>query len=242
MSKENNRIEFGSWLSVSNENIAEIFCNHGFSFLVVDMEHSSYSVKEACNLIRIIKLKNKKAYVRLPNIDERLIKNFLEFGADGLIAPMINNLNQVKKLIKYCFHLPLGNRGISLNRSNTYGKNFNKNLKNSTKKIKLFVQIESKEALDNLKAIFSEKLVSGFIIGPYDLSMSLGIPGNFTSKKFLDAEKKIIDEGKKFNKIFGTHLINPSKNEISKAVKKKYKFIACGVDFKIIGDSLKNIF
>ena len=71
--------------------------------------------------------------------------------------------------------------------------------------------------------------------------MSLGIPGNFTSKKFLDVEKKILDEAKKFNKTFGTHLINPSKNEIEKALKKKYKFIACGVDFKIIGDSLKNI-
>ena len=239
--KNNNKISYGSWLSIANEDVAEVFCNYNFDFIVIDMEHSKYSVNQACNLIRIIKLKNKKAFVRLPNIDERLIKIFLDFGADGLIAPMINNTQDVKKLIKYSYHLPIGSRGVSLNRSSDYGRNFEKNLRESRKKIMLFVQIESLEAVKNIDYIFNEKKIHGFIIGPYDLSLSLGIPGQFHNKKFLEIENKILTKAKKYKKILGAHIIEPSSEEISKAIKKKYKFIACGVDFKIIGDALNKI-
>ena len=97
----------------------------------------------------------------------------------------------------------------------------------------MFFQIESKIALDNLDEIFSLP-INGCFIGPYDLSLSLGDPGNFTSREFKKAEKKIIDYAKKYKIYCGFHQVEPEPKSINALLKKGFSMIAYSVDFRML--------
>ena len=112
---------------------------------------------------------------------------------------MIETVQQGKAIIDACFYPPRGRRSMGLYRAQGFGEKIAKNkyIKTQSKKIEVFFQIESKNALDNLDEIFSLP-INGCFIGPYDLSLSFGDPGNFNSREFKKAEKKIIDYAKKY--------------------------------------------
>ena len=101
--------------------------------------------------------------------------------------------------------------------------------------------IETKKGLINLEKILSVKGLDGILIGPYDLSASLGITGNFTNKKFINAIKKILNLAKKYNVAVGIHIINPSITELKLRINEGYTFIAYSIDsVMLLENSLKN--
>ena len=98
----------------------------------------------------------------------------------------------------------------------------------------MIVQIEHKDAINNLEEIFTTPGVDGFIIGPYDLSCSLGIPGEFNNKEFIDTVNYIKSIGEKFNCSVGMHIVEPDSSILSKCIDDGYKFIAYSVDIRVI--------
>ena len=169
----------GSWITLAHPAIAEIMCKSGFDWLTVDLEHSVITIREAEELIRIIHLSNVSPFVRLTNNDENQIKRVMDAGAHGIIVPMVKTKSDAEKAIKYVKYPPLGIRGVGLARAQGYGsefKEYNKWLKNE---VKIIVQIEHVDSINNLNDIISLKHINGIFIGPYDLSASLGIPGDF---------------------------------------------------------------
>ena len=113
----NKKFQIGSWITIPNEIIVEIFTNFNFDFNVIDLEHSSIDSNQTENLIRLIKLNNKKVFVRPTNNDEFQIKRILDSGADGLILPNIKNLKQLNNICDFIFYPPKGHRGVGLSRS-----------------------------------------------------------------------------------------------------------------------------
>ena len=97
-----NNLSIGTWISLPNESIAEIFAKAGYEWIVIDLEHSSITIDQAANLIRVIDLSGAKPYVRLSAHDSAQIKRVLDAGARGIIAPMIENANQIKHIINAC--------------------------------------------------------------------------------------------------------------------------------------------
>ena len=141
----------GTWLTIYSEAIAEILCNSGYEWITIDLEHTPITLSQAEKLIRVIDLKGVKPFVRVSSNNEAEIKKVLDFGARGVIVPMVNNVTDVKKAIAYSFYPPIGKRGMGLYRAQGYGDEEMKMeyIKSTSRDIELFVNIESKEAVES---------------------------------------------------------------------------------------------
>ena len=230
----NNNFLIGSWITLPNNSIAEIMSKAGFDWLAIDLEHSSITIKDAEELIRVIDLCNVFPFVRLTSINKNQTKRILDAGARGVIVPMVNSPNDIQEIVDYLKYPPLGSRSVGLARAQGYGNNFKDYLKIEKKEITLIIQIEHIDAVNNIDNIFSSKYIDGYLIGPYDLSMSLGIPGEFNNPVYTRAVKKINEAALKFNLTSGIHVVEPDIGLLKKAIKENYKFIAYSLDIRML--------
>ena len=134
MSKKKKKISVGSWITLGHPSIAEIMCKAGFDWLAVDLEHSSITLKEAEELIRIINLCKVKPFVRLTSNNPDQIKRVLDSGAEGIIVPMVNNHQDAINAVEACYYPPLGKRSVGLARAQKYGVSLNEYIKWKKKK------------------------------------------------------------------------------------------------------------
>ena len=228
-------LSIGTWMSLPNESIAEIYAKTGYEWIVIDLEHSAISINQAEKLIRIIDLAGSKPQVRLSGHSSSQIKRVLDAGARGIIAPMVNSLEEGKKILEACFYPPDGSRGMGLARAQGYGipKLRDSYLTSDHKDLEIFFQIESQEAVESIDQIF-ELPINGYFIGPYDLSASLGDPGNFKSNKFLECEAKVMQAAESRSLQKGLHLVEPSISELKDLEKRGYNKIAFSVDIRML--------
>ena len=228
------KVTIGSWITLANPAIAEIMAKAGFDWLSVDLEHSVITIREAEELIRVIDLCGVVALVRLSANDSVQIKRVMDAGAHGVIVPMVNSPREAESAVKLVRYPPAGKRGVGLARAQGYGCNFEQYKDWVNKKASVIVQIEHIEAVDNLESILAVEGVDGFIVGPYDLSGSLGVPGEFDHPLVKKAMEKIISVGSASGKAPGIHVVEPNPEEVRKATEKGYRFVAYSLDIRML--------
>jgi|TARA_B110000240_G_C13432244_1_gene424273 2-keto-3-deoxy-L-rhamnonate aldolase RhmA len=235
-----NSFSVGTWLSLPNESIAEIFAKAGYEWIVIDLEHSSIDIHQAEQLIRVIDLAGAKPFIRLSGHDATQIKRVLDAGAKGILAPMIETQEQIQDIISACNYPPNGIRGMGLARAQGYGEAKTKQeyISQASNQVEIYAQIESLKGLTNCKAIFSHN-IAGYFIGPYDLSASLGNPGIFNSKQFQSAEIEIMSAAKTENIRCGYHLVEPDTAQIAVLQQKGYDMLAFSVDIRMLDISAR---
>lgn len=236
-----NQVCFGSWITLGHSSIAEIMCGAGFDWLVVDMEHSAITISEAQQLIQVIELSGVAPLVRVGQNNPNTIKRAMDCGAHGVIVPMVNSRHDALRAVSAVKYPPVGARGVGLARAQGYGFEFRKYLDWVNKGSVVIVQIEHREAIDNLEEILSVAGVDGSIIGPYDLSGSLGIPGKFKDAKMIDMLKRYEAVSKKMKKAMGFHVVEPDIAETLRLKRKGYTLLAVGLDTLYLGRKCKEI-
>src|SRR5665647_453617 len=107
----------GSWITLAHPAIAEIMARAGFTWLAVDLEHSVITIREAEELIRVIKLSGVVPLVRLSANDPVQIKRVMDAGAHGVIVPMVNSTTQAEQAVASVYYPPQGRRGVGLARA-----------------------------------------------------------------------------------------------------------------------------
>jgi len=237
---KNRELTIGSWLQIDSPIVAEIMSKAGFDWLVVDMEHSAIGISEAQSLIQIIDLAGCVPFVRLSNNDPILIKRVMDAGAHGIIVPNVNSANEAVAAVKATQYPPNGTRGVGLWRAQGYGFNFDEYKKWQASESIVIVQIEHIDGVNSLGAILGTDGVDGFIIGPYDLSASLGIPGEFENPDFKKALKTVLEVSKKMGALMGTHVVKPDTNAVKEKIKEGYGFIAYSIDTLFLGQSCRD--
>jgi len=231
------KITFGSWVTLGHTSIPEIMGNAKFDWLAIDLEHSVIDIQKTQELIQTIDLKALPSFVRLTANKSDLIKRVMDAGATGVIVPMVNSEKDALKVIESVKYPPIGKRSVGLARAQGYGQDFDIYKKNVNKKSIIIVQIEHIDAVKNIDKILSLKEIDGYIIGPYDLSGSMGITGKLQDKKVLDAEKVVLKAAKKYKKSRGIHVVDPDVNIVKQKIKAGYNFIAVGTDFLFLGNN-----
>ena len=224
----------GSWITLAHPAIAEIMAKAGFDWLAVDMEHSVITIREAEELIRVIDLCSVVPLVRLSANDSVQIKRVMDAGAHGVIVPMVNSAAEAEQAVAAVRYPPQGRRGVGLARAHGYGNTFEQYLDWVNKDTIVIVQVEHIEAVDNLEEILSVEGVDGFIVGPYDLSGSLGVPGQFDHPLMKDAMQRIEAIGAASDKAPGIHVIEPKPDELKSRIKQGYRFVAYSVDIRML--------
>ncbi|MBU3714070.1 MAG: 2,4-dihydroxyhept-2-ene-1,7-dioic acid aldolase, partial [Ferruginibacter sp.] len=176
---KNREITIGSWLTIPHQSVIEILSTAGFEWLAIDIEHAAISIETVMNLIGHIQGNGMQALVRVSKNEEVVIKRVLDAGADGVIVPMIKNKEEAIEAVNYVKYPPLGKRGVGLNRAQKYGTAFNTYQEWVKNEAVLIAQIEHIEAVNNLEEIYAVPDIDGIIVGPYDLSASMGYPGEY---------------------------------------------------------------
>ena len=230
------KFSLGTWIQIPSQDNVEILSNsEKLDWITFDLEHGNFNGSKLIDMIRAVEKSNKVPFVRLQSKNQKNISNLLDIGIKGLIIPMINNKDDVIKILNKALFPPFGQRGVGYTRSNMYGSKFRENM--NFKPI-IVAMVETKESLKNLDDILSLKYLDGVFIGPYDLSTSLGVTAKFKSKIFQDAVNKILNVCKKNKKFFGIHVVEPSKKDLSNTIKKGFKFIAFSTDAVLLERSI----
>ena len=233
------KINIGSWITTFNTTAAHLMSSLGFKWLCIDMEHSTITFDQMRSLITIIENNKSIPFVRVGANETLHIKKALDAGAKGIIVPMVNTVKDAKKAVESSYYYPHGKRGVGLSIASNFGYNFNNYIKNISKKIPLILQIESIEAINNLEKILDLKNVSGTLLGPYDLSSSLGVIGKLENPLVKKAIKKYEEVSRKKKVAMGIHITEPNLTKIKAYKKKNYKFIASGTDALFLGNACR---
>jgi 2-keto-3-deoxy-L-rhamnonate aldolase RhmA len=224
----------GSWLTIGHSAIAEIIAKAGFDWLVVDLEHSVISIETAGDLIRTIDLCGVSPLVRLTSNNQDQIKRVMDAGAHGIVVPMVNTAEDARRAVAAVHYGPIGIRGVGLGRAQGYWSGFKSYLEWQLDGPFVAVMIEHKSAIPNLAEIFSVPGVDAYFIGPYDLSCSIGVPGQFDHPDFRSALAMIRKAGIQTDVAPGLHVVEPQIEQLRQAIGEGYRFIAYGVDIRFL--------
>jgi 2-keto-3-deoxy-L-rhamnonate aldolase RhmA len=233
-------LTLGSWITLGHPSIAEIMAKAGFEWIVVDLEHSMIGLEQAGELIRTIDLCGVAPLVRLTSNDPDQIKRVMDAGAHGIVVPMVNSAEEAARAVAATRYGPQGTRGVGLSRAQGWGVRFREYLDWQAEGPIVMVQIEHREGVAHLEEILAVPGVDGFIIGPYDLSCSMGMPGQFERAEFVSALQSVLATAKRLRRPAGVHLVEPDLDRLESAVREGYTFIAYSVDFRILDAGLRH--
>lgn len=223
-------ISFGSWITLAHTAIAEIMAKSGFEWLAVDMEHSVIGIHDVEPLIQVIEASGCVPLVRLWGNDPVLAKRVMDAGAYGVIVPMVNSGKDAEKAVSSVKYPPDGERGVGLYRAQGFGVNFEEYKNSINQESLVIVQIEHKQAVENIAEIVSITGVDGVMIGPYDISGSFGVVGELDHPLVRQAQEKVLSVAKDANVAAGIHVVYPSIEEVKNRLNEGFRFIAYSTD------------
>lgn len=230
---------YGSWLTIGSTTTAEIVAGAGFDWLTIDMEHSAIGLTLAQEMIRAVEHQGVVPLVRVGHNQPNLIKRVMDAGAAGVIVPMVNTADEAEQAVQSVKYPPRGFRGVGLARAQQYGFGFDEyqawNRDNSV----VIVQVEHIRAVENLEAILAVDGVDGFMVGPYDLSGSLGMPGRFDHPDVVAALDRVEAVAATTDAAPGFHVVRPDPDALEAKRAKGYRFLAYGLDTFFLGSAAR---
>ena len=238
----NKTSKIGTLISLDIPQVTGLLFSIGLDFIFIDLEHSNISDATILSLMAA-RQKESKVLIRITEISETAIRHALDLGCDGIVAPRVESPDEIDTLVDYGFYPPLGKRSVGFAPANNYGLKFKAYIENF--RPLLFPQIESAKGVELAESILSNQHVAGTFIGPYDLSVSLGIPGKFDSLLFTDAVETVRSICTKHGKSFGT--FTQGAQSAAEEMKKGTDMIVVGSDANLllgaysqIAEALKN--
>jgi len=237
------KVSLGSWMSMAHTSIAEILASAGYDWVVIETEHTAIDVSEVLRLIMAIEGRGAIPLVRLAWNDPIQAKAVMDSGAAGVLVPMVNSKADAERAVQSIKYPPMGFRGVGLARAQGYGVSFDEYVRTANDHSLLIVQIEHIDAVQNIDEILSVPGIDGTFIGPYDLSLSMGLAGQLHHPDVEAAKQRVLEAAKAHGLVAGIHLVHPDTavDELKQCVARGYQFIALGTDILFLGDSCRAV-
>jgi 2-dehydro-3-deoxyglucarate aldolase len=225
----NGGVTVGSWIQIPHASVAEIMGRAGYDWVAVDMEHGAISPHQLPDLFRALELGGTLPLVRLAQGHPKDCKQALDAGAGGVIVPMVESAEQLQAVRDACCWPPAGSRGVGFSRANLFGKDFDAYQAEARSPL-LVAMIEHVRAVERLDAILDVDGLDALLVGPYDLSASMGLTGRFDHDDFKAAMQRIKDLAGRIGVPAGVHVVQPSKSELGQRIREGYRFLAYSID------------
>ncbi len=164
------RPAIGTWIAIPDVYAVEMIAGLGFDWLLVDMEHIPISKESLRAILLAVKGSDSVPIVRVASSTVENFQSALDLGAQGVMAPMINSVQDAEKAVHYCRYPPLGRRGFGPVRASRYMRHADEYRKDANEETLLFAQIETPEAVENASAILRTPGIDGVYIGNADLA------------------------------------------------------------------------
>src|SRR5882757_6595132 len=230
----------GCWLNLGSSVTAEIVGMSGFDWVLIDLEHGAGGEKDVLHQLQALEHTPAAAIVRVESTQRQRIHRILDMGAEGIMCPRISNAAEAKEVASGLHYPPEGSRGIAkMVRASGFGQNFPEYYKNAAENILGIVQIETTEVLDHLDEVASLPGIDVLFIGPSDLSMALGVFGQFDHALFKDALKATVSAARKSGKAVGILLANP--DDFATYHEMGIRMIASGADSSFVAAGARNM-
>jgi 2-dehydro-3-deoxyglucarate aldolase len=226
----------GSWIQIPHPSVAEIMGQAGYDWVAVDMEHGAIALHQLPDIFRSLELGNTLPLARLARCHPKDCKQALDAGAGGVILPMIESAKQLSEVRDACRWPPAGTRGVGFSRANLFGKHFEA-YREEAKAPLLVAMIEHISAVDSLQEILSVDGLDAILIGPYDLSASMGLTAQFDHPDFCNAMDLIRTLAKVTSIPAGIHVVEPSQTQLQSRLDDGYRFIAYSIDAVFLSQS-----
>jgi 2-keto-3-deoxy-L-rhamnonate aldolase RhmA len=174
------------------------------------MEHGNYNMETVADLIRGAKSAGIATIIRVPHLETHFISRVLDAGAEGIMVPMTSTKEQAEEIVRYSKYTPLGQRGFGNQTGQTDYRPLKTPdfMKEANENTLIVAQIETREAIENIEVILDVEGIDVGLIGPNDLSISMGIPDQMGSEIITKAIDKVVESAKKKGKASGIHIGN----------------------------------
>ncbi len=225
----------GTWLDeLRSPAVAQLLAAAGLDFLIVDMEHAPYNMETMADIVRMARQVDVTPIVRVPDLTWERVGRVLDAGAQGLMLPRVESPSQVHQFISYLKYPPAGRRGMASGLGNTDFQwvTTQEYINSINEEILVVIQIENKEAVTNLDGLSTVPGVDVFFIGPEDLSISLGLPGQQSHPQLLETVSHIISATRRHHIIPGMH--TSQLESITSLHQQGVRFIAYASDIEFI--------
>jgi len=225
---------FAGWVSYSHPSITETFARAGFDFMFIDMEHSTISIEQGQRIIAASQSEGVPCIPRPVSHSNDHLKPLLESGADGMLVQMVETPEQVQALIQDVKYPPVGRRTYGVNRAQAYGFDFDEYIQNWNKTSTFMLQVESIKGVENIDELLAFDEVDGVMIGPLDISGSLGVPGQTSHPLVIEASRKVIDACRRQGKSCGTQVADVSPESVGALFDLGYNYAILGSDLFVL--------
>jgi len=226
----------GSWLQIPHASVAEIMGHAGYDWVAVDLEHGSIAVHQLPDLFRALELGGTLPLARLAEGRSKDCKQALDAGAAGVIVPMIESAGQLQQVRDACRWPPAGNRGVGFSRGNLFGKHFEEYAREAQAPL-LIAMIEHIRAIDQLEGILAVDGLDAILVGPYDLSASMGLTAEFEHPVFLAALERLRRLCAAKAMPCGVHVVSPEPKDLQRNLAAGYRFLAYSLDSVFLRES-----
>jgi 4-hydroxy-2-oxoheptanedioate aldolase len=222
------RASFGAWSTLPGTLAAEMMGRAGFDWVIIDSQHGGLTTGDLLPMIQALQLGGTPAVVRVPWTDAATIMRVLDFGATGVIVPMVNTAEEARLAASAMRYPPDGIRSFGPTRGG-YGSPSQAN-----EDVVLLVMIETAEALERVDEIAATPGVDGLFLGPVDLGLSLGQPLDWTGTDSVVAEAtdKVVAAAARAGRFVGTVSFGP--DHARDLVKRGIRFLTVGADMGYI--------
>ena len=231
---------FGTFVSTDSADVVEAIGLCGLDFVILDMEHSPSAPNSIMGQMRVAELRGMDVLARLPNVERTTVLRTLDIGVSGILAPQVNDLPTARAFIEASLYPPLGRRGLGITRASNYGAApVAEYITEANSDLLRMVQCETEQAVRKVGSIASIEGLDLIFIGPYDLSLSLGVPGDIFHPKMIEAVDKVLAVCKKLNKPAGIYV--SSLGEAKTRIEQGFTLLAYSTDILILTAAAKNI-
>lgn len=238
----NRKLTIGSWLQLSSPPAAEILANVGFDWLGLDCEHTSANAATVESICRSVYGRGPALMVRVQHCDTMEIRQALDVGAQGVIVPLVQTVDEACRAVAAAKYPPEGVRGYCFGRMNDWGVNFDEYARAANDRIAVVLMIESRTGVENVDEIAAVPGVDGLFIGPYDLSGSYGVVGQMDHPHVMNGRRRVLEAARKAGIAAGIHLVKATEAIFQKAVDDGFTFVCLDGDIIFLDRAARNSF
>jgi 2-dehydro-3-deoxyglucarate aldolase len=221
---------FGAWLSIGSAEIASIFAASRGDFVGIDLEHTTIPLATAQSIIRACHEYGRPCLPRVYPGNVEDMRRLLDGGADGIIIPQVSAPEQILMFQDNMKYPPDGSRGFGVAAAQLYGRGFHEYVLDANSSLSLIIQIETVTGVENIDRILAISAIDGVMVGPYDLSGSLGVPGKLDAPIVVEACERVVDACARRAISCGMHLVYPSAGQMRQHFEKNFTFLILGSD------------
>ena len=219
--------------------LAQILDSADLDFVLLDTEHAPFTTAQLADLVAWFKVTTIAPFVRIPQVDYHFIARTLDLGALGIMVPNVKTAAQAKAIINAAKYAPLGDRGVIMGNAQTDFKGVTPAdfMAYANDNTTIICQIESVEGMENLEAIAQTPGVDVLWVGHFDLTNSMGIPGDFADPRFHAALKRVVEVARKYGLGAGIQPGNMAQAQEWMAI--GYNVISYSIDFGVYAGAMK---